>query len=57
MGLIFPEKPVYNYQTFTTPRLSHIFQSKQYENTLSGAHNLRTNSLVAPRGIEPRFSG
>jgi DNA invertase Pin-like site-specific DNA recombinase len=57
MGLIFPEKPVYNYLRFTTPRTSHIFQVKQYENTLSGASNNRSSTLVALRGIEPRFDG
>lgn len=57
VGLIFPEKPVYHYLRFTTPRTSHIFQVNQYENTLSGAHNLQTSSLVALPGIEPGFSG
>ena len=47
MSLIFPEKPAYHNLRFTTPCVSHIFQVNQYENTLSGAHNLQTNSLVA----------
>ncbi len=50
MGLIFPEKPVYNYLTFTTPKISHIFQSKT---TLSGGKK----SMVAHGGIEPPLPG
>ena len=57
MGLIFPEKPVYNYLRFTTLRTSHIFQVNQYKNTLAGASTNRESTLVALRGIEPRLRG
>ncbi len=50
MGMIFPIKPIYNYQTFTTPKLSYIYQAKT---ALEGGNS----ALVALRGIEPRFSG
>ncbi len=50
MGLIFPEKPVYDYVAFTTRRLSHIFNAKP-------AFEAGGNALVALRRIELRFSG
>ncbi len=42
MGLIFPKKPIYNYQTFTTPKLSHIFQAKT---AYAGGENALVNFL------------
>lgn len=49
MGLIFPEKPVYMYKAFSTRKTSHIFNAK-------AAHAGGLNCVVAPRGIEPRFT-
>ena len=46
--LIFPEKPVYGYPGFETPKLSLILQLKT---TSHGEKSL----LVARRGIEPLF--
>lgn len=45
-GLIFAEKPVYDYIKFQTPKLSPILQIKK---DLA----LTNSSLVAPTGIEP----
>ena len=50
ISLIFPEKPIYNYFAFSTPRLSHIFQAKT-------ASDGGESALVAHKGIEPLFSG
>lgn len=49
-GLIFPEKPIYNYSTFETPKISLFFQQKK--------ELAYTNSgVVALRGIEPLLPG
>lgn len=49
-GLIFPEKPVYTYSEFETQQIALNFEAnKQYKGNKS--------SLVALRGIEPRFGG
>lgn len=49
-GLIFPEKPIYDYQAFQTPRLCPILATKK---ELAGA----SSSVVASRGIEPLLPG
>lgn len=49
-GLIFPEKPIYSYSGFETPKLSLLFQQKK---ELACANS----SIAAPRGIEPLFGG
>ena len=49
-AMIFPEKPIYDYEKFRTPVLSCIFSTK------NACRNDR-RSLVGPRGIEPRFLG
>ena len=48
-GLIFEEKPTYNYKIFQTPKLCPILQTKE---ALAHANT----SLVVPRGIEPLLS-
>jgi site-specific DNA recombinase len=50
MGLIFHKKPIYDYKTFTTPKLSHIFQAKT---ALAGGEN----AMVGWVGIEPTTNG
>ena len=49
-GLIFPEKPSYDYSKFQTPRLSPLLATKK-------ELALANSPLVVPRGIEPLFSG
>lgn len=49
-NLIFPEKVYFDKEKFRTPKLSHIYELKT---ALEGGKH----SLVALRGIEPRFSG
>ena len=49
-GLIFPEKPIYDYSSFQTPKLCPILQAKK---ELAGA----SSSVVASRGIGPLLSG
>ena len=49
-GLIFPEKPIYDYSGFETPKISLLFQQKK---ELAYANS----SIVVPRGIEPLFPG
>ena len=48
-GLIFEENPTYNYKIFQTQKLCPILETKK---ELACA----SSSMVAPRGIEPRFS-
>lgn len=49
-GLIFPEKPIYDYSSFQTPKLCPILATKK---ELAGA----SSSVVASRGIEPLLPG
>ena len=49
-GLVFPEKPSYDYIKFQTPKLSPILQTKR-------ELALASSPLVPPRGIEPRLPG
>ena len=48
-SLVFAENPTYDYKIFQTPKLCPILEIKQ---ELACA----SSTLVAPRGIEPRFS-
>ena len=49
-GLIFPIKPTYDYTEFQTPKISLVLATKK---ELASSNS----SMVAPRGIEPLFSG
>lgn len=49
LGLIFSEKPRYDFLKFKTPKFSPILQTKK-------ELGLSNSSLVPPRGIEPLFS-
>lgn len=49
-GLIFREKPIYDYSGFETPKISLLFQQKK---ELAYANS----SIVASRGIEPLLPG
>lgn len=48
-GLIFPEKPLYDYKKFQTPKLCPILQTKK-------ASRGEKSLLVAPTGFEPVYS-
>ena len=49
-GLIFPEKPTYDYNRFQTPNISLVFAKKRELATAK-------SPIVPPRGIEPLLPG
>ncbi len=49
-GLIFPEKPIYDYKKFQTPQISPVLAIKKRSYDLKSL-------MVPPRGIEPLLPG